>query len=155
MAAAGPPAVDSHFPLSELPPIALRLGQLAHFIHTRSNLSAAEATIYADAIAELEACFAAAGAAGARTDITEAFTWIYRVAGEFMPLLREGRREAIAVFAYWVVLIKRVDGHWWMQGWPEHLIAKAYYLLGDEAEAEVYRLCILWPMEEIGWSPPP
>ncbi|KAK4032368.1 hypothetical protein C8A01DRAFT_50819 [Parachaetomium inaequale] len=56
------------------------------------------------------------------------------------PLEDEALRgEAVAIFAFFCMLLKKLDGHWWMQGWGGHLIAYIYDLLDDEG-----RLWIHW-----------
>lgn len=80
--------------------------------------------------------------------VTDVFVWIHQVAGDLLPLLRDMAPEAIAVFAFFSVFLKRTGSQWYVQGWADHLIAKCYDLLDDE-----HRLWIQWPMEEIGWIP--
>ncbi|RYP09489.1 hypothetical protein DL764_001268 [Monosporascus ibericus] len=40
-------------------------------------------------------------------------------------------------------------GHWWMQGWPDHIIERCWSVLDEE-----HRPLIRWPIEEIGWIAP-
>lgn len=136
-------AADNH-------PAQNQLNHLRDFIKTR-ELPEYEKGVYIEALRQLHQHFAilGAGAGNLRRDFTEAFAWIFRLAEDFMPLLKLATKEAITIFAHWCVLIKHVDNQWWIQGWAEHLIAKAYSMLDV-----VYRLWIRWPMEEIGWSPP-
>ena len=88
-------------------------------------------------------------AAAGTIDLTDAFIWMYKIANEFFPLLRIPTQEAVAIFAHFCVLLKRLENQWWLNGWADHLISKAYHLLDDE-----HRLWIQWPIEEIGWLPP-
>ncbi|KKZ61476.1 hypothetical protein EMCG_00138 [[Emmonsia] crescens] len=78
-------------------------------------------------------------------DITHAFTWIYLVLDEFLPLLKVPTQESVAIFSFFCVFLKRLEIHWWMQGWSERLILKAHKLLDEE-----HKLWISWPAEEMG-----
>ncbi|KAF2182926.1 hypothetical protein K469DRAFT_751817 [Zopfia rhizophila CBS 207.26] len=86
---------------------------------------------------------------GASMGITDAFVWIHEVTEEFLPLLRVPTQEALAIFAHFCVLLKKLEIHWWMQGWANHLMRRVHEHLDDE-----HRLWIRWPIEEIGWVPP-
>ncbi|KAK3290353.1 uncharacterized protein B0H64DRAFT_479358 [Chaetomium fimeti] len=105
--------------------------------------------VYLMAIAELRRSFGQAEACAAHYEMADAFIWVFLVAEDLLPLLRTSTQEAVAIFAFFCVLLKKLDGHWWMQGWGGHLIAHAYDLLDDEG-----RLWIHWAVEEIGWVPP-
>ncbi|KAH6628761.1 hypothetical protein F5144DRAFT_580082 [Chaetomium tenue] len=105
--------------------------------------------VYLLAIAELKKSFGQAEACAGRYEMADAFVWVFLMAEDFLPLLRTPTREAVAIFAFFCVLLKKLEGHWWMQGWGGHLIAHAYNLLDDEG-----RLWIHWAVEEIGWVPP-
>lgn len=105
--------------------------------------------VYLLAIAELKKSFGQAEACAGRYEMADAFVWVFLMAEDFLPLLRTPTREAVSIFAFFCVLLKKLEGHWWMQGWGGHLIAHAYNLLDDEG-----RLWIHWAVEEIGWVPP-
>lgn len=83
---------------------------------------------------------------GGQCDLTDAFVWVFEVAEDLLPLLREQAQEAVAIFAFFTVLLKRLEKHWWLRGWADHLIAKSYNLLDEE-----HRLWIQWPLQEIGY----
>lgn len=85
-------------------------------------------------------------AAGGTCDLTDAFVWVFEVAEDLLPLLREPTQEAVAITAFFAVLLNRLDRHWWLHGWADHLIAKSYNLLDEE-----HRLWIQWPLQEIGY----
>jgi hypothetical protein len=57
-------------------------------------------------------------------------------------------QEAVVIFAHFSILLKHHESHWWLQGWAEHLISRAYEILDDE-----HRSWIEWPMREVGWMP--
>jgi hypothetical protein len=105
--------------------------------------------VYSMAIAELKKSFGQAEACAGGYEMADAFIWVFLMAEDLLPLLRTPTREAVAIFAFFCVLLKKLDGHWWMQGWGGHLIAHAHDLLDDEG-----RLWIHWAVEEIGWVPP-
>lgn len=112
--------------------------------------------IYLGAIATLEKIFALYLHADSHNrigqiDISMAFLWLFEATDGLLPLLRVPKQEAVVLMAFFAALLHRTPEHpWWMQSWPEHLIAKIYALLDEE-----HRLWIRWPIEEMGWVPPP
>ncbi|KAH9887513.1 hypothetical protein F4778DRAFT_756960 [Xylariomycetidae sp. FL2044] len=116
---------------------------------SRRELDKKLTTIYLDAIEELKKSFSLFDPRNnSRRDLTDAFVWIHMVVVDFIPLLRDPLQEAVAIFAFWCVLLKRLENQWWLHGWANHLIAKSFNLLDEE-----HRLWIRWPIEEIGWVP--
>ncbi|KAK7912276.1 hypothetical protein PG985_014757 [Apiospora marii] len=111
--------------------------------------------IYAHAIEELQKSFAVLDAVdpqgsggGRRCALTDAFVWIFEVANEFLPLLRDATQEAVAIFAFFTVFLGRGgSSQWCLHGWAEHLIGRCYALLDEE-----HRSWIQWPLEEMGWA---
>ncbi|KAL3420669.1 hypothetical protein PVAG01_07114 [Phlyctema vagabunda] len=81
-------------------------------------------------------------------ETTDVFLWLYRVSEEYLALLNSRKPEALSIFAYFCVLLKRLDAKWWTHGWSTHLIAQIHQVLDPE-----HRLWIVWPMREIGWAP--
>jgi hypothetical protein len=115
--------------------------------------------IYKSTITELKKSFgqaeslassSSAGAPAQQFELIDPFIWVFNVAEDFMPLLREPAQEAVAIFAFFCVLLRKLDGQWWMQGWGRRLLAHAYELLDEEG-----RLWIHWAVQEMGWVPPP
>lgn len=82
-------------------------------------------------------------------DLADAFVWHAVVADSFMPLLQQGKQEAVAIFAHSLVIFGAVPSSRWMTGWDTFLLARAWDVLDPE-----HRLWIQWPIEEIGWMPP-
>ncbi|KAJ4218553.1 hypothetical protein NW759_008446 [Fusarium solani] len=78
-------------------------------------------------------------------ETSDVFGWIYAVADDFLPLLRASKQEAVAIFAYFCVFLKRLETYWWMRNWGEQLLRKAESVLDSE-----HKLWIAWPMEELG-----
>ncbi|KAH8888041.1 hypothetical protein GQ53DRAFT_692208 [Thozetella sp. PMI_491] len=131
----------AHLPLTELEEV------VAHRSRDDSHLG----EIYSCSLVELKKSFGQAWAHSTSPyEMTDAFIWVYLVAEDLLPLLRVPTQESVAIFAFFCVLLRRLDGHWWMQGWPQQLIARAYDLLDEEG-----RLWIHWAVEEMGWVPPP
>ncbi len=126
------------------------LAELEEIIARRPLEDEALRGVYALAIAELKKSFGQAQACAAHYEMADAFIWVFIVAEDLLPLLRRPTQEAVAIFAFFCVLLKKLDGHWWMQGWGGHLIAHVYDLLDEEG-----RLWIHWAVQEIGWVPPP
>lgn len=128
-----------------------RLDELRDLIQCREP-DPSRTTTYLHALDELHKSFSifdtGDGCPPPRCDLTDAFLWIHEVAGDLLPLLRDTRQEAVAIFAFFSVFLKRAGSQWYVQGWADHLIAKCYDLLDEE-----HRLWIQWPLEEIGWIP--
>ncbi|KAK8086089.1 C6 zinc finger protein [Apiospora phragmitis] len=83
-----------------------------------------------------------------RCGITDAFVWIFEVAADFLPLLRDGTQEAVAIFSFFAVFLHKAGSQWCLRGWADHLIGRCYGLLDEE-----HRSWIQWPLEEMGWIP--
>jgi hypothetical protein len=60
------------------------------------------------------------------------FFWVFRVPDEYLELLRQHTQESLTIFAYFCVVLKRLDAHWWMEGWSVHLMSKIWNLLDEE-----------------------
>lgn len=88
---------------------------------------------------------------GKSLDSGDIFITIWMVARDFLPLLRgpDARQEAVAIFAHFLIILKKLEPQWWSDGWPEHLIERIWEMLDQE-----HRLWIQWPVEELGWVPP-
>jgi hypothetical protein len=106
--------------------------------------------IYMNTINELQISFTAAysGVFDA-LESTDVFIFLFRVSEDYLVLLEDRTQESLAIFAYFAVLAKRLEGNWWCEGWSDYLMSKIYTLLDDE-----HKLWIRWPMEETGWIPP-
>jgi hypothetical protein len=113
------------------------------------KISAEMQNTYQKSIEELSKSFLHAESSATPYEMVDAFTWVYLVASDFLPLLQIPTPESIAIFSFFCVLLKKLDHHWWIRGQAEYLIAKAYTMLDEEC-----RLWIRWPVEEIGWVPP-
>ena len=81
-------------------------------------------------------------------EAADAFVWVFLLSDRYLELLRQRTQESLCIFAYFCVVLRRVDSCWWLEGWAMHLIAKIHRLLDEE-----HRLWIRWAVEEIGWIP--
>ena len=110
-----------------------------------------EAAAYEKAICYLKQSFnEAENAEGNRgRDVSDVFRWAFLVPERYLRALFERQPLALVIFGWYCVLLKHLDGFWWMQGWTRHHISRVWGLLGEE-----YRSWIRWPVEEIGWVPP-
>jgi hypothetical protein len=77
-----------------------------------------------------------------------ALSWLYKVSDDYLTLLKEGDNAALCIFAFFCVLLNKMDYHWWMQGWGVHLVSHIYSILDYP-----FKLWVRWPIEEIGWVP--
>ncbi|KAL2256889.1 hypothetical protein VTK26DRAFT_965 [Humicola hyalothermophila] len=85
---------------------------------------------------------------GAPRDVLDAMVWLWEVSDSLVPLLRPDpapRQEAVAIFAHFCVLLKHHESHWWLQGWADHLMARAREVLDEE-----HSRWIEWPLRELG-----
>lgn len=130
------------------PPESDRLVELSQLIK-ETTIDEAELDAYEDAIQKLRICFSAVGGDTRICHLAPAFSWPIRISDEYMGLLRKHTPAALAIFAHYSVLLKKLDGFWWVQGWGTSLLSTIYSLLRNE-----YRLWIRWPIQECGWIPP-
>jgi hypothetical protein len=126
------------------------LTELRDFVE-KTTFDSQDAVIYLDAIDQLRKSFISFSEQGQRVpgfESADVFIWVFEVDDRYLKLLREQTQEALCIFAYFCVLLQRVNSYWWMEGWATHLIAKIYHPLDEE-----HRLWIRWAIEEIGWIP--
>lgn len=109
-----------------------------------------ELAIYGRAIEELRCQLSLVISSERHTlDIMDAFVWQFNMANSFMPLLKQMKQEAVAIFAHSLIIFNALNGHKWLQGWDTFLLSRVWDILDVE-----HRLWIQWPIEEIGWVPP-
>ncbi|KAH8176536.1 C6 zinc finger protein [Sarocladium implicatum] len=79
------------------------------------------------------------------------FVWQWDAAKDFIPLLRGDapHQEAMTIYAHFLIMLKKLDTQWWLEGWAIHIMERVWASLDDE-----YKLWIQWPIQEIGWVPP-
>ena len=134
--------------MSDRPDRPQLLGELKQLIAATVHEPALLQT-YNFAINELQTALALYSEPGSSSrDILDAMIWLFRVSGDLVPLLKVPTQEAVAIFAHYGLLLKRHEREWWLQGWGDHLISRAYELLDEE-----HKGWIPWPMTEMGWIP--
>ncbi|KAF5525026.1 putative oxidoreductase bli-4 [Colletotrichum aenigma] len=96
-----------------------------------------ERAVYQDAQHRVRAGFAAVfgdndkvGGGNSRV----VFSWLYHVSENIVRRLQARQNLALVFFAYFEVLIKRIDGVWMIKGWPDHLTAGINHTLNTIAE---------------------
>ncbi|KAH8163202.1 hypothetical protein CIB48_g5041 [Xylaria polymorpha] len=115
----------------------------------RSEPDAGLRNTYINAISELRKSFQSMECGrGQAYEVTDIFVWVFQVGDDFVPLLRAPTQSAMAILAFFCVLLRGLKSQWWLNGWADYLMAKSYALLDSE-----HRLWIQWPMEEIGYIP--
>lgn len=80
---------------------------------------------------------------------TDVFVWIYGCIDGFLPLLKAQNQEALAILAYFCLLLKKAETQWWVQGWADRTMQEIHERLDDE-----HKNWILRPAEEMGWVAP-
>ncbi|KAK4117944.1 hypothetical protein N657DRAFT_584530 [Parathielavia appendiculata] len=100
---------------------------------------------YAYAVDELELALVVRQDPDAPRDVLDAMVWLWMVSDSFVPLLKVPAQEAVAIFAHYCVLLKHHESHWWLQGWGDHVMARAHEILDEE-----HRAWIQWPLREMG-----
>ena len=101
---------------------------------------------FAFALDELEVALVVPLRAGSpHRDVMDVLIWLWAVSDTLVPLLKQDQPEAIVVFAHFCVLLKHHEAVWWLRGWGDHLIRRAYEVLDEK-----HRDWIRWPVEEVG-----
>lgn len=79
------------------------------------------------------------------------FVWQWDAAKDLVPLLRgpTPRQEAMIVYAHYLVMFKKLESQWWLEGWAAHIMERIWASLDDE-----FQIWVQWPIQEIGWVPP-
>ena len=110
-----------------------------------------DASIYLTAIAKLEPYFEAIypQATLSASQLTDehsrlAFGWLYRASDGFMHRLQEKAPLALAIFACFAVVLKKLETVWFVEGWPEHIMFGVWKFLRMDL-----RNLIRWPMQEL------
>ena len=90
-------------------------------------------------------------AAAPKLEEWDIFVWQWDSAKDFIPLLRgsDPPQEAMAIYAHFLIMLKKLENQWWLEGWATHMMEMIWASLDEE-----HRLWIQWPIQEIGWVPP-
>ncbi|KAG6364004.1 hypothetical protein INS49_009107 [Diaporthe citri] len=87
---------------------------------------------YFRAIDELEKSFSVFdGVGGGHCDMTDAFVWVFEVADDLPPLLREPTQEAVAIFAFFTAKVAMTDIKVTVDGFDALTMSQTRSLLGS------------------------
>ncbi|KAK4143080.1 sterol uptake control protein 2 [Dichotomopilus funicola] len=77
--------------------------------------------------------------------------WQWTQGKHFLPLLDavDPPQEALVIFAYCLLVVRKLESQWYVEGWADHLMGKTWALLDAE-----HRHWVVWATEEMGWIPP-
>lgn len=77
--------------------------------------------------------------------------WQWTQGKHFLPLLDavSPPQEAVVIFAYCLLVLRKLENQWYVEGWADHLMSKTWALLDEE-----HRHWVVWATEEMGWIPP-
>lgn len=86
-----------------------------------------------------------------RLEAWDALLLLWEVSGDFIPLLKAStpKQEALAIYAHFLILLKKLEQSWWLEGWATHMMERVWLSLDHQ-----HRMWIQWAVEEIGWIPP-
>lgn len=76
------------------------------------------------------------------------FGWLYRISEGFMNRLQEKAPLALAIFACFALVLKKLETGWTVEGWPEHIMSGVWKFLRPES-----RDLIEWPIQEMVIEP--
>jgi hypothetical protein len=108
-----------------------------------------ERQLYLDIVELLAKSFVVVLSSDSRVaETTVVLAWLLEVSDEYIDFLRRKSPLALIIYAYYCVLIKKVEWMWWLEGLSHHFMCEIYHAL-DRA----YRTQLQWPMSEIGWTP--
>ncbi|EHL03058.1 hypothetical protein M7I_1032 [Glarea lozoyensis 74030] len=71
-------------------------------------------------------------------DFGDIFIWLFRVNNGYLDLIRDHCQEAIAIFAYFCVMLKALDHKWWIQGAAVHLLKQIWDALDEDHRFTYY-----------------
>lgn len=108
----------------------------------------ADREMYIEAVGLLSQSYAFVMAGVSRAaDTTVVMPWLFEVPDQFMDCLQRKSPPALIVFAYFCVLVKKLDWMWWLEGLSERFMDEMFNALDPE-----YREWLRWPSEAIGWT---
>ncbi|KAF1988754.1 hypothetical protein K402DRAFT_402464 [Aulographum hederae CBS 113979] len=81
--------------------------------------------------------------AGSRA-VAYVFNWAAYLSDDFLRLLSRQENEALAIFAYFAVLLSKADMFWFLDGWGPHLLS-----LVERSMPPTHAAWIQWPKDEI------
>ncbi|KAF5623587.1 2-dehydropantoate 2-reductase [Fusarium sp. NRRL 25303] len=120
--------------------------QLRQFVDERVT-DLEQQAIYHDAIQALNQAYGVFYEVEGENDLVDIFSWL-ALAQDFLKFVADEEKEALVVLSYFCVLLHKLPGQWWLNGWANHIMTRIYSSVG-----EMYLTYLVWPMEEIGWLP--
>ncbi|KIV99230.1 uncharacterized protein PV09_09094 [Verruconis gallopava] len=72
------------------------------------------------------------------------FAWLYSVDDTFLQLAQERDAVSLVILSFFALLLKRLDSHWWLKGWAEHIVLSIRNLVPSE-----YHRFIDWSVEQM------
>ena len=107
-----------------------------------------EYLILVEAFQLLRGCYVSVFNQLAQASAHTIFSWLHHVSDDYLSLVQKKHPVALVIFAYFVVLIKRMEAAWMIKGWPNHLISGIHACM-----PATKRFWLRWPMARIGWLP--
>lgn len=72
------------------------------------------------------------------------FIWLHIIPQDYLQLVRQRQPPALVLFAYFGVLVHRLDSFWWAQGWGRRIVTAIDGCLGS-----YWRPRIEWPLQKV------
>jgi hypothetical protein len=123
------------------------LVQVLHFISTTFPESNTGYTDYSQVLDRLCHCYDVVFGTSQLPESQlwpQIFSWLYTLPDLFLADAQQRRPAALVVFAFFTVLLKRLDAAWFIREWPEHIMTSIFSNLDED-----HRGYVQWPMEQI------
>ncbi|OJD34024.1 c6 finger domain [Diplodia corticola] len=79
--------------------------------------------------------------------VTFVFSWVYCLEENFILCLQQHQPLALVILAYFVVMLHVSRHQWFIEHWPEHIMAGIVHHIPDD-----HKHWIRWPATQIGWN---
>ncbi|KAJ8103614.1 hypothetical protein POJ06DRAFT_242448 [Lipomyces tetrasporus] len=107
------------------------------------NLDSEAKSVYYSAIHELRVSFEKL--CSKCEQVRTALAWSSAVSPAFIALLKSRQPIALVILAHYCVILRRLDGCWWLTGWSARLVEEIYRSLDAS-----WQPSIRWPVKVIG-----
>ena len=87
--------------------------------------------IYHDAIQPLNQTFGVFYEVEGHNDLVDIFFWVVS-AKDFLKFVEDEEDEALVVLSYFCVLLHKLPGQWWLNGWVNHIMTRIYSSVGEK-----------------------
>jgi hypothetical protein len=153
---AGMEGISEHHPVGEIGNSTLsrnRFDWYEQFEQLKRHVQRAETehgALYAKSLASLLEVFALTFGDPERESLDAnktahlPFAWLYCIDNELINLAQQHDAVPLILLAYFALLLKNLDSHWWIQGWAEHIARSAQALV-----PESYGHWMNWAMDHI------